>query len=138
MSATGGNLDGYRVLDLTAEPGFLAGKLLGDLGADVIKIESRSGDAARQRGPFVGGISDPERSVLWLALNTSKRGVTLNLDDPRGHEIFLSLCRSADAVIAISPAAQDDNKIFELYRRTGAEQVPAKAAPNPASEAATL
>ena len=99
MSATGGNLDGYRVLDLTAEPGFLAGKLLGDLGADVIKIESRSGDAARQRGPFVGGISDPERSVLWLALNTSKRGVTLNLDDPRGHEIFLSLCRSADAVI---------------------------------------
>jgi hypothetical protein len=40
--------------------------------------------------------------------------------------------------IAISPAAQDDNKIFELYRRTGAEQVPAKAAPNPASEAATL
>ena len=40
--------------------------------------------------------------------------------------------------IAISPVAQDDNKIFELYRRTGAEQVPAKAAPNPASEAATL
>ncbi len=94
-----GNLDGYRVLDLTSEPGFLAGKLLGDLGADVIKVEPPGGDRARQRGPFVGGATDPERSILWLALNTSKRGITLNLDTARGREIFLALCRQADAVI---------------------------------------
>ena len=96
---SGGNLEGYTVLDLTREPGFLAGKLLGDLGADVIKIEPPHGDPARRRGPFVGDVSDPERSIVWLALNTSKRGVTLNLDQARGREIFLALCRQADAVI---------------------------------------
>jgi benzylsuccinate CoA-transferase BbsE subunit len=99
MHISGGNLTGYRILDLTVEPGFLAGKLLGDLGADVIKIEPPGGDPARRRGPFVGGTADPERSVLWLALNTSKRGVTLNLDEARGRDVFLALCRQADAVI---------------------------------------
>src|SRR4051812_37302202 len=89
-----GNLDGFRVLDLTTEPGFLAGKLLGDLGADVIKVEPRTGDPARRRGPFVGRIVDFERSVLWLALNSSKRGITLDLDQDGGREIFVSLCRA--------------------------------------------
>ncbi len=99
MQTTGGNLDGFRILDLTSEPGFLAGKLLGELGADVIKIEAPGGDAARRRAPFVGGRDDAERSVLWLALNTSKRGITLDLDRARGREIFLALCEQADAVI---------------------------------------
>ena len=100
-----GNLNGYRILDLTSEPGFLAGKLLGDLGADVIKIEPPAGDPARHRPPFVGGTAGPERSILWLALNTSKRGITLNLDTAHGREIFLSLCRQADAVIeSVGPA----------------------------------
>ncbi|MBI1814724.1 MAG: CoA transferase [Deltaproteobacteria bacterium] len=99
MHITGGNLDGFRILDLTSEAGFLAGKLLGELGADVIKIEAPGGDAARRRGPFVGGRDDGERSVLWLALNTSKRGITLDLDCARGREIFLVLCEQADAVI---------------------------------------
>lgn len=99
MHVKGGNLDGYRILDLTSEPGYLAGKLLGDLGADVVKIEPPGGDLARQRAPFVGHTADPERSILWLALNTSKRGITLNLDTVRGREIFRSLCRHADAVI---------------------------------------
>jgi len=106
MQPFGGNLDGYRVLDLTSEPGFLAGKLLAELGADVIKIEPPGGDPARRRAPFVGGTADPERSVLWLALNTSKRGITLNLDDARGRDVFLRLCRDADAVI--ESAGPDD------------------------------
>jgi crotonobetainyl-CoA:carnitine CoA-transferase CaiB-like acyl-CoA transferase len=106
VPAFGGSLDGYRILDLTTEPGFLAGKLLAELGADVIKIEPSGGDAARRRGPFVGGRPDPERSVLWLALNTSKRGITLNLDDARGRDIFLRLCRQADAVIESAGPAE--------------------------------
>jgi benzylsuccinate CoA-transferase BbsE subunit len=108
MQTAGGNLDGYRILDLTTEPGFLASKLLGDLGADVIKIEPPGGDPARRRGPFVGSTAHPERSVLWLALNTSKRGVTLNLDQARGRDLFQSLCREADAVIESAvPRAAD-------------------------------
>src|SRR6058998_3004014 len=99
MAALPGNLDGTRVLDLTREPGFFAGKLLGDLGADVLKVEPPGGDPARRRPPFWGGIADPERSLLWLALNTSKRGVTLDLERPRGRELCLGLAARADVLL---------------------------------------
>jgi crotonobetainyl-CoA:carnitine CoA-transferase CaiB-like acyl-CoA transferase len=59
-----------------------ATKLMADLGADVIKVEEPQGDPARQRGPFPGGVVDPEKSGLFLYLNTNKRGVTLDL----GHQ----------------------------------------------------
>jgi crotonobetainyl-CoA:carnitine CoA-transferase CaiB-like acyl-CoA transferase len=94
-----GNLDGTRVLDLTHEPGFFAGKMLGDLGADVLKIEPPGGDPARRRPPFWGGTPDPERSLLWLAMNTSKRGITLDLERPRGRALFLALAARADVVL---------------------------------------
>jgi benzylsuccinate CoA-transferase BbsE subunit len=110
MREARGNLDGFRVLDLTTEPGFLAGKLLGDLGADVIKVEPPTGDPTRRRGPFIGGVVDLERSVPWLALNTSKRGITLDLDKDGGREIFVSLCRGADVVIE-SAGPADPNSL---------------------------
>jgi benzylsuccinate CoA-transferase BbsE subunit len=94
-----GNLDGIRVLDLTTEPGFLTGMLLGELGADVVKVEPPAGDAARRRGPFWGGIDDPERSLLWLALNGSKRGITLDVDQAPGRAAFLELAVRADVVL---------------------------------------
>jgi crotonobetainyl-CoA:carnitine CoA-transferase CaiB-like acyl-CoA transferase len=97
------NLDGTRVLDLTGEPGFFAGKLLGDLGCDVVKIEPPGGDPARRRGPFWGGTADPERSLLWLAMNTSKRSATLDLERPRGRELFLALVEHTDVVIESEP-----------------------------------
>src|SRR5204862_6463887 len=102
MAALPGNLDGTRVLDLTREPGFFAGKLLGDLGADVIKVEPPDGDPARRRPPFWGGVADPERSLLWLASNTSKRGITLDIERPRGRAILLDLAARADALLATS------------------------------------
>jgi len=92
-------LDGTRILDLSEEPGFLAGKVLGDLGADVIKLEPPGGDTLGRRGPFLGEIADPERSLRWLALNTSKRGITLALATPRGGELFRRLAARADVVL---------------------------------------
>ncbi|HEY2105008.1 MAG TPA: CoA transferase, partial [Candidatus Binataceae bacterium] len=69
-------------------------------GADVIKIEQPGrGDPARRLGPFAGDISDPERSWLFLHLNTNKRGITLNLNCDTGRNIFLKLVRSADIVV---------------------------------------
>jgi crotonobetainyl-CoA:carnitine CoA-transferase CaiB-like acyl-CoA transferase len=94
-----GNLVGTRVLDLTAEPGFLAGKLLGDLGADVVKIEPPAGDPVRHRSPLAG-----DDAIAWLALNTSKRGMTLDLMRPRGRELFLELAARADVVIETAPS----------------------------------
>src|SRR5436190_13406275 len=98
-----GNLDGVRVLDLTTEPGHFAGKLLGDLGADVVKVEPPAGDPVRHRAPFWGHADDVERSLQWLAYNTSKRGLTLDVGVPRGRDLFLALAAHADVVLESHP-----------------------------------
>jgi crotonobetainyl-CoA:carnitine CoA-transferase CaiB-like acyl-CoA transferase len=90
--------DGVRVLDLSEEPGWLAGKILGDLGADVVKVEPPGGDPGR-RGPWLGDVEDPDRSLRWLALNTSKRGVTLDLEKPAGAELLRRLSGRADVLL---------------------------------------
>src|SRR5262245_56753342 len=94
-----GNLDGIRVLDLTNEAGHFAGKLLGDLGADVVKVEPPGGDPIRRRGPFWGHAADPERSPVWLAYSTSRRGITLDVTKPRGRDLFLDLVARFDVVV---------------------------------------
>ena len=96
---TGGLLSPYRILDLTDERGFLCGKLLGDLGADVVKIEKPGGDPARSIGPFYHGIPDPEKSLYWWAFNVNKRGITLNIETTDGQEIFKKLVKGVDFVI---------------------------------------
>jgi crotonobetainyl-CoA:carnitine CoA-transferase CaiB-like acyl-CoA transferase len=88
-----------RVLDCSDPSGSLAGKILGDLGADVVKLEPPGGDRAARGGPFLGGTPDPERSLPWLAVNTSKRGVTLSLAHAPGRELFLRLLESADVLL---------------------------------------
>ena len=94
-----GLLSGNRVLDLADEKGLLCGKILGDLGADVIKIEPPGGDAARNIGPFYKDIPHPEKSLFWFFSNTSKRGITLNIETADGREIFKRLVKTADFVI---------------------------------------
>jgi crotonobetainyl-CoA:carnitine CoA-transferase CaiB-like acyl-CoA transferase len=90
--------DGLRVLDLSLEPGWLTGKILGDLGADVIKVEPPGGDPGRV-GPWLGGEQHPDRSLKWLALNTSKRGVTLDWRKPAGAELLGRLAERADVLL---------------------------------------
>ena len=97
----------YRVLDLSDETGFLCGKILADLGADVIKIEPPGGDAARAIGPFVEPQPAPGRpskeSLYWHSYNTGKRGITLNLERPQGQTLFKKLIPSADFVVETFP-----------------------------------
>ena len=89
----------FRVLDLTDEKGFLCGRVLGDFGADVIKIEPPGGDPGRAVGPFYHDIPDPEKSLYWLAYNCNKRGITLNIEVAEGQAIFKKLVKSADFII---------------------------------------
>ena len=96
-------LGGYRVLDLTDEKGFMCGMLLGDLGADVIKIEKPGGDDARNIGPFYHDEPHPEKSLYWFALNRNKRGITLDIETADGREIFKELVKTADFVIETFP-----------------------------------
>ena len=96
---TEGLLTPYRVLDLTNERGFLCGKLLGDMGADVIKIEKPCGDPARKLGPFYQDVPHPEKSLFWWGFNSNKRGITLDIETEDGQAIFKKLVKTADYVI---------------------------------------
>ncbi|MDY7032290.1 MAG: CoA transferase [Thermodesulfobacteriota bacterium] len=92
-------LSPYRTLDLTDEKGLLCGRILADLGADVIKVERPGGDSARNIGPFYHDIPDPEKSLSWFASNTNKRSITLNIESLDGRDIFKQLVKTADFVI---------------------------------------
>lgn len=92
-------LNGCRVLDLTTERGLLCGQILGDLGADVIKIEPPGGSAVRALKPFFADETGPERSVYWWAYNRNKRGITLNLETSGGRDLFRKLAAKADLII---------------------------------------
>ena len=81
-----------------------AGKLLADLGADVIKIESPSGDEVRRKSPFPEDEPGRERSGLHLFLDTNKRSVTLNLESAAGRRFYRDLARRCrDLVITSTP-----------------------------------
>ena len=89
-----------RVLELGS--GFsaaYAAKLLGDHGADVVKVETPEGDRTRRRGPFPGNRSDAEQSGAFLALNLNKRGVCLDLETESGRAGLRKLIEWADILV---------------------------------------
>jgi crotonobetainyl-CoA:carnitine CoA-transferase CaiB-like acyl-CoA transferase len=100
-----GALDGVRVLDLAGESGALCGKLLADMGADVIAIEPPNGTAMRRTGPVYAARGDApataptDRSLLFWHYSTNKRSVTLDLDAPVDRARFLTLAATADVII---------------------------------------
>ena len=99
-----GPLTGLRVLELTSEPAQFCGKLMADLGADVIKVEPPGGQETRNVGPFLEDEAHPERSLYFWHYNTSKRGVTLDLNSPNGQDIFRKLSATAGLVLESFPA----------------------------------
>ena len=124
-----GPVDGMRVVDLTTNMlGPFATQMLGDLGADVIKVESRGGDVVRGAGP---SSVEHGMSPMLLANNRNKRGIVLNLKDPHGLEAMMRLLESADAFVhnmraqAIDrlgldyPAVSARNPIDRLLRGLG-------------------
>jgi crotonobetainyl-CoA:carnitine CoA-transferase CaiB-like acyl-CoA transferase len=91
-----GALHGIRILDFThVFQGPVGTQLLGDMGADVIKVERPgSGDWSRSWGPYIDGVSMP-----FASLNRSKRSLALNLKSDRGKEILLDLVKTADVLV---------------------------------------
>ncbi|HIY66768.1 MAG TPA: CoA transferase [Candidatus Agrococcus pullicola] len=97
-NATPGILSGYRVIDCSiAMAGPFAAQRLGDLGADVIKVEPTSGEW--QRHAPAGGATGKEINVSFLSLNRNKRSVAVNLKDPDGRELLYDLVRDADVFL---------------------------------------
>jgi crotonobetainyl-CoA:carnitine CoA-transferase CaiB-like acyl-CoA transferase len=100
-------LSAVRVLDCSDESGWLAGRILADLGADVVVVEPPGGDRARRRGPFLGGDDDPERSLPWQAFHAGQRGITLDGAAPAARPALARLLDRADVLIeTCEPAAR--------------------------------
>ena len=92
-------LSPYRVLDLTDERGLLCGKILADLGADVVQVEPLEGSTARNIGPYYKDDVHPERSLFWWAYAVNKRGITLNLHTEKGRELLKQLVKESHFLI---------------------------------------
>jgi len=95
-----GSLEGVRVLDLSQGiAGPMAARMLGDLGAEVTKVEPPDGDPARTLRPLIGQGPVAERSLLFAYLNWNKLGITLDFESADGQATMAALVRSADIVI---------------------------------------
>jgi crotonobetainyl-CoA:carnitine CoA-transferase CaiB-like acyl-CoA transferase len=103
MQEQQGFFGSYRILDLTDEQAQLGGKLLADMGAEVIKVEPPKGDKTRFRGPFFHDEIGTEKSLYFIYFNTNKKSVTLNLESEDGKSLFLELAKRADAVMESLP-----------------------------------
>lgn len=117
MAATA-PLSGTVVIDmgwLMAAPE--ASRFLADLGATVIKIESKGRpDPLRSLGAFKNGVRDPEKSISYHAINAGKLGVAINLKHPAGHEAILDLVKKADVLIeGFTPGVADSLKLSYDY-----------------------
>jgi len=97
----GAALGGLRVVEIGDETVLYCGKLLADMGADVIRVERPGGDAVRRAHPLLQGHPDP--GVLHLYWNTSKRSLELNLDASRDRERLRTLMLESDLVIESLP-----------------------------------
>lgn len=95
---TGAVIDAYRVLDLTEGGCMIGGRILADLGADVIRIEPPGGSPSRI-APFYKDNPDPEKSLYWFAYNMNKRGITLDITGTDGQELLKKLVKTADVIM---------------------------------------
>jgi crotonobetainyl-CoA:carnitine CoA-transferase CaiB-like acyl-CoA transferase len=96
---TGATIAGpYRVLDLTGDGCLIGGRLLADMGAEVVQIEPPDGSPSRI-APFYKDIPDPEKSLFWFAYCANKRGITLDITRPEGQALFKQLVKKTDVIL---------------------------------------
>ena len=99
-------LEGIRVVELASERIAFAGKLLADMGADVILVEPPGGDPSREQPPFLEDTPGPNRSLSFWHYHTSKRGVALDLQNSEDRARFTQLAASADVLLESEPIAR--------------------------------
>jgi crotonobetainyl-CoA:carnitine CoA-transferase CaiB-like acyl-CoA transferase len=115
-------LTGYRILDLAGPAAVLTSRLLADLGADVIRIETSAVDEVRRRAPLLADGPTAERSLYHHHFNRNKRSLTLDLSQQDDRETFVPLSMTADALIETRAPGEMD--ALGLGYRTLAEMNP--------------
>lgn len=107
MNMPEGNVfNDLQVVELAGELGAYTGKLLADLGAEVIRIESIEGDPTRLERPFYKEVPGIENSLRYQYLNTNKQGIVFDIASPEGKEVFIKLIKTADLLIESLPPGQ--------------------------------
>ncbi len=99
MSSADGPLAGLHVVEIAGPLGEYTGKLLADFGADVVLVEPPGGSSRRHVGPFIDDVPAPDSSLSFAYFNTSKRGITLDLDTLDGQDMFRRLAADVDVVV---------------------------------------
>ncbi len=116
-------LNGIRVVEVADRSAVLAGRILADLGAEVILVEPRQGSPVRHDAPYLDDEAGPERSFAHIYFNTNKRSVVLDLDDEGDQDHFRRLVGSADVFLETCPPGWlgerglDYNQLKRLNRR---------------------
>ena len=113
-------LSELKILDIsTGIAGPFCAKLLGDMGANVVKVESPVGDETRYQGPFPDGVSNIETSATFFFFNTSKRSIVLDLNTEKGRQQLGKLVAHYDIVIASETIESLENKGlgFDRFRQ---------------------
>ncbi len=103
-----GALTGLRALDLTGRRGGYCGRLLANLGAEVILIEAPCGDSMRREGPFKDNKPDSEGSLAFAAYHTNKRGIVVDLESEQGRQTLRQLVSQADVLLEDKPVGYLD------------------------------
>ena len=120
-------LSDIKVLELAHSlSGAFCAKLLADQGANTVKVEPPGwGDPARREPPFINGIPDPDSSTIFLAFNTNKRGITLDIEQPQGRELLLRLVADADVLIESYPPGhlKSLDLDYQVLRETNAKLI---------------
>jgi crotonobetainyl-CoA:carnitine CoA-transferase CaiB-like acyl-CoA transferase len=100
---SGRALEGLRVVEFCDEIGSYCGRLLADLGAEVIKVEPPGGGVERRTPPFYRGQANPDTSIAFWVHNTSKKSVTLDLETDEGRRLARALALTASVVLEDFP-----------------------------------
>jgi crotonobetainyl-CoA:carnitine CoA-transferase CaiB-like acyl-CoA transferase len=124
-------LSPYRVLDLTDVRGQIAGMILGDLGADVIRVEPPIGSEARRAEPLLESGPELDRSLSFTAFNRNKRSIVIDLSSGQGREAFLRLVAGADFILDSGPPSLLDEAglDFEALLKANPEIVHVRTTP---------
>ena len=114
------SLDQLVVLEIGDQSGDYGAMLLAGLGADIVKIEPRTGSSSRSIGPFAAGEPDPEQSLFFWRYNLNKKSVTLEVDHPAASAVLAKMAQSADIVL-LSGEFETVERRIELWRRLARE-----------------
>lgn len=129
MSANAGPLAGLKVVDLADSSGVYGSKALSDLGADVTRVEPPAGDPLRARGPFLGELEGPDRSLYFSFMNTSKSSVVIDHATPEGRDALHRLALGSDIVYFSGEAADYDALGLAQLRETTSSLVVVSVTP---------